>query len=202
MGVVTVPASAETAGALFVMALPKINRIARYVLRRIPGHRKDEAIADAASLAWLYFVRVQQRGKNPLRFLTVLARFAAVHVGAGRSVHSCRSRRDLLAQSEAGGSSSPSSRAAATIPKRQPAWKLFAVEDHTATPADTAAFRIDFEEWTKRLPTRDRKIVMELASGAKTSEVAKQFEISAGRVSQLRAELQKSWERYQGIAVA
>lgn len=43
---------------------------------------------------------------------------------------------------------------------------------------------------------RDRRIAEQLAMGEKTSAVANRFELSCGRISQLRRELHDSWHRF------
>jgi transposase-like protein len=50
------------------------------------------------------------------------------------------------------------------------------------------------------LTTRLRKIALALASGETTKAVAKMFDLSPARISQLRAWLKKSWEEFQGEA--
>jgi hypothetical protein len=45
--------------------------------------------------------------------------------------------------------------------------------DHTCTPADLAASRIDFPAWLDTLRPRDRKIAMKLAVGETTGRVSR-----------------------------
>ena len=61
---------------------------------------------------------------------------------------------------------------------------------------DTVAFRVDFADWLQSLRRRDRCIAESLSLGHTTSDVAKRFKVSAGRVSQLRRELAKSWKDF------
>ena len=60
------------------------------------------------------------------------------------------------------------------------------------------AARIDFGQWLHGLPARRRHLAELLAMGERTREAARQFGISPGRVSQIRRELEASWERFQG----
>jgi hypothetical protein len=71
------------------------------------------------------------------------------------------------------------------------------VDDKRATPADTAASRIDFAAWLDRLSARRRKIAQVLATGESTSAAARRFRVSP-RISQIRRELHQVWQRYQG----
>lgn len=77
-------------------------------------------------------------------------------------------------------------------------WKEAVIEDSRTPPPDQVAFRIGFPEWLLLLPSRNRRIAKSLALGYTTSEVAKRFWISAGRVSQLRHELNDSWLDFLG----
>ena len=72
------------------------------------------------------------------------------------------------------------------------------VEDRHAGPADTARVRLDFAAWLKSLPYRVRRIAKVLANGETTTAAAEKFELSAGRVSQIRGELRQAWQRFQG----
>src|SRR5262249_1207873 len=77
-------------------------------------------------------------------------------------------------------------------------WREIAVEDHRAGPAEVAIFRLDFEEWLVRLPSREREIAMVLGTGECTRIAAKKFSVTAGRISQLRAKLCRLWRQFQG----
>ena len=75
-------------------------------------------------------------------------------------------------------------------------WKLIVIEDHRATPADLAVCRIDFQDWLARLPAKQRKIARLLAIGEQVCVVAKRVPLTSERVSQLRRELQLSWDAF------
>ncbi len=72
------------------------------------------------------------------------------------------------------------------------------VEDRHATPADVAATRIDFDAWLRSMPPRQRAIAEVLATGEGTTLVARRFGLTAGRISQLRRKLHRSWCLLQG----
>ncbi len=81
---------------------------------------------------------------------------------------------------------------------QEDAWCEILIEDRTAGPFDIARTRIDFEAWLHRLPRRNRRIAKALAVGNKTTDVAQRFDVSAGRISQLRRELAESWREFVG----
>ena len=79
------------------------------------------------------------------------------------------------------------------------AWQEAVVQDTRATPVfDIVAFRVDFADWLASLSRRDRRIAESLALGNRTTDVAKRFNVCAGRVSQLRRELAESWRQFVG----
>ena len=71
-------------------------------------------------------------------------------------------------------------------------WQEVLVEDRRASgPAEIAACRIDSSAWLASLPDRNRDIAEQLlATSESTTAAARQFGLTAGRVSQLRRELQ------------
>jgi hypothetical protein len=60
--------------------------------------------------------------------------------------------------------------------------------------------RIDFGDWLAGLPRRQRRIAELLATSESTSEAAETFRVSRGRVSQIRRELEDSWDAFQAGA--
>ena len=78
-------------------------------------------------------------------------------------------------------------------------WKEAVVEDTRTAPVfDIVAFRCDFSDWLASLSRRDRRIAESLALGNRTTDVAKRFNVCAGRISQLRRELAESWRAFVG----
>ena len=78
------------------------------------------------------------------------------------------------------------------------AWQEIVLEDRHAGPAEVACVRLDFAAWLKLLSRRYRRIAEVLAIGETTNAAARRFHVSAGRVSQIRKELKRVWERFQG----
>ena len=75
------------------------------------------------------------------------------------------------------------------------------IEDTKTAVADQAAFRIDFPAWLMKLTPRNRRIAEALAMGHCPHEVATQFHLTAGRISQLRNEFYHSWQRHHGDSI-
>jgi len=72
------------------------------------------------------------------------------------------------------------------------------VDTRSATVPDIVSFRVDFADWLASLSRRDRRIAQSLAIGNRTGDVAKRFDVSAARISQLRRELAESWRAFVG----
>jgi hypothetical protein len=78
------------------------------------------------------------------------------------------------------------------------AWKEILIEDRRSTPAETAIARLDFADWLSRLCRRHRNVATTLATGESGRETARRFGLTAGRISQLRGELKRNWQAFQG----
>ena len=131
-----------------------------------------------------------------------------------------KSNRRLSAQERATGCQEPPGRAAARVPGGVLAWspcyphdrlssqphgqrlhKAYEerLRDSTITPVpDQVQFRIDFKSWLKTLTARERRIIQAMALNERTKDLARMFEVSPGRVSQLRREFLEGWQRYCG----
>ena len=82
--------------------------------------------------------------------------------------------------------------------QRKEVWKEVVVEDKQSGPAEIAAMRIDFDAWLKTLNRRSRRIAKVLASVETTSATARKFGLSAGRISQMRSQMKRAWQLFQG----
>ena len=82
--------------------------------------------------------------------------------------------------------------------KYEGVWLEAVVQDHRTPVIDQVWFRIDSPEWLSRLAERQRQIAEALAAGSRTGEVAKEYGVSAGRISQMRREFEDSWDELHG----
>ena len=62
--------------------------------------------------------------------------------------------------------------------------------------------KLDFADYLRSLPVRHRRIAKFLAKGETTSTTSRKFGVSAGRISQMRAELKQAWDRHVGNDLA
>jgi hypothetical protein len=86
--------------------------------------------------------------------------------------------------------------------ERQPSnWIGTLVEDKRASVEDQVAAKMDVSAWFATLTPRTKHIAKDLAYGCSTSEVAEKHGVTAGRISQLRRSLEKSWAAFQKEAL-
>jgi len=181
----------------FLEILPGIQCYLEHAFRFLDDDAREEAVAESVAKTAVAYVRLFERGKAEKAFPTVLGRYAAAQTRDGRCVGGTPSTNDIMttkAQQRHGYSVERLS----YYDKETKGWTEAAVEDRTTTPADVAAFRIDFEEWLRMLPRRDYKIAMRLLDGFRVGEIAQEQKVSSGRISQVRSLLRESWNDFQG----
>jgi len=168
-------------------------------------------VQETVALSWRYFVRLVERGKDPLAFPTVLAAYAARHVKCGRrlcgqekgkdALSSLAQRRHGFAVEQLPTSTATSHEeryAVGAGQRRQDAWEE-RLRDNAVTPVlEQVCFRIDFPAWLACLTPRERRLVRAMAQGERTLDLSKRFALSPARVSQLRRELHNDWTRFCG----
>ena len=181
----------------FLELVPAIERYARLAFRHVQPEEREEAICEVVAYAYCAFRRLSELGKLDVAYASPLARFGVARFRAGRRIGSRQNAGDVFsgaAQRRVGFSlvSLHSTCSGSEI------WEE-ALADDTLTPIpDQVAFRLDFPAWLQGLSRRDRKLAKFLALGNTPSEAARQFAVSRARVSQLRKELQASWQAFQG----
>lgn len=182
----------------FLVLLPAIQRHARIAFRHLTGEAKQDAIAEIVANAAVAFARLVELGKIDLAYASALARFAVRQFHDGRRVGSRLRINDVLspyAQHRKRFRVETLDR----FDEDEGHWQEAVVQDTRTSPVpDIVGFRIDFAEWLSDLPDPRRRVAEALAMGHGTGEVACRFNLSAGRVSQLRRELRDAWRQFQG----
>jgi hypothetical protein len=183
--------------AAFLAMVPRIRRQARISFRNARPELREELIHEVVTNCFAAYARLVELGKEELAFPTALARFAIGQVRVGRQVGNRLRIREVMsryAQNKKGFQVERLDQFHAEDEE----WREILIEDRRAGPAETAACRIDFASWLRRLPSRRRRIALALAGGETTTAAAKKFGVTAARVSQLRRWLKESWEAFQG----
>jgi hypothetical protein len=177
----------------FLAMLPAIRRHLRVTFHALDPEARAEAVQEGICNAMVAYVRLHEQGKVYKAFPSPLATYAARQVRVGRKVGGKLNVKDV---------SSPYCRRLKHVTlerldrwdKEENAWREILVEDRHATPADVARVRLDFAAWLTSLPRRDRNVALDLAKGNGTGDVARKYDLSDGRISQLRQELHLSWQ--------
>jgi hypothetical protein len=187
----------ELVNELFLAMLPRIRRQALIAFRDRGAEARQELAAEVVANAFCAYTRLVRRGKHDLAYPTPLAQFAIRQVRDGRRVGGRLKATDILSPS----ASRLHGLTVERFDRRDPqtgVWNEQLVEDRRAGPAETATARLDLAAWLRTLSKRNRQIATELSLGETTCDVARQFGLTAGRVSQLREWLREHWEQFQG----
>ena len=176
----------SAAQSRFLSILPAIETHARIVFRDVRClFTRDERIADTIALAWKCYLQLLKNGKDVETFKMVFVFTVVRSVRCGRRVTGMEKAKDVM-----------SGRA-----QRRHGFTVDSIDeplkDNTVTPVpEQAAFRIDFRAWLRSLSSRERKIVRAMMRDERTLDLSRLFEVSPGRISQMRREFAESWSRY------
>src|SRR5262249_14539431 len=150
--------------------LPAIESHARFAMRHLScGSRRDDAVAEAVALAWLWFRRLTRRGEDATKYVKTLAVFAARAVRSGRHLCGTEQARDVLSERAQRRHTFRVERLPSSL--RRPHADIYSLvrgqqeidsyeerlRDNSVTPpGDAAAFRIDFPQFLHSMNERDR----------------------------------------------
>lgn len=180
----------------FIAMLPTILGYIAPAFRTLRPEAKAEALQEATANSFVAYARLVERGRENLAFGTRLAKYAIAQIRTGRQVGVKLNVQDIL-------SGYCQCRKKVTVQRldrydpEEGCWQEVVVEDYRTPVPDQVAFRIDFRDWLDSFPRRERQIAETLAEGHSTTDVARRFGLSLGRVSQLRREFEQSWLAFQ-----
>jgi len=198
----------------FTSLLPRIELHGRIYFRHLRcQHQKDDAIQEMRALAWKWFLRLQECGKDPQDFIKSFTTLLARAVNSGRrlvGMEKCKDAMNHATQRRDGFSvealphshrishdqlhSNNGQRRQDTVEER--------LRDNTVTPIpDQVQFRLDWSAWIATLTGIERRLIGAMADGERTKDISQRFELSPGRISQLRREFHSDWTRFCGESV-
>ncbi len=179
----------------FLQMMPTVKKHAQFAFRNLDAEKKEDAVSEVVANTMCAFRRLYERGEPQRIFASALARFAIKQFHDGRRVGTPQCTRDVFSprvQSMAGfgvcSLNGPN--------PHDKDWVECLVDERRTPVPDQVAFRVDFPTWLTSHSKRDQRIVNKSAQRYSTSEVAGEFQISLGRVSQLRRELAESWREF------
>lgn len=184
----------------FLAVLPAVENHAAVSFRHLHAEARNEATAHAVASAVVSYHALARQDKLSQAYAGTLASFAVRAVNGGRHVGGHINSKDVL-NPLAQKCRNISVRSISPWDRQEGSWRDMVLETRRASPADQAAFNLDFQDWLQTWSRRDRQIIFQLAAGNGTFTVARRFRISPARVSQLRRSYQRSWLQFQGMAV-
>jgi len=191
----------------FVSALPRMDNTIRYAFRRWPKQDRQDALAETRAAAWSAWSGLIRRGRDPVAVGVVgIVNNAIRYVRNGRRIgnrqgggQGAMDVNHPRAQKRCGFKVfNLDSNAERVTEGFRDSWREWAVVDNRCTPAEQAAFRLDFAGWLVSLPARKRQMAELLVEGHETGVVARVLRVTPGAVSQARPWLEASWRAFQG----
>ena len=170
----------------FAGMLPDLERLFRKHFQFLSGAARDEAIQEAIVTALIAYSRLKDRGKAHVATATTLAHYAVRHVKRGRPAVGRMNGREPMSRYAQLGSG-----------VQREMWIADITDDRYAPVLDVVATRLDCRAWFATLPRRLTRIATDLAVGFTTAEMARRYGVTAGRISQIRRELEASWRAFQ-----
>lgn len=174
----------------FVTLLPELQRRLRKEFWQLGSDACDEAVDEAVAHSVIAFERLDQQGRTCVATVRSLACFSARQVRHGRPAAGRANCRDVLSRYAQVGHNFE-------IDRTQGQWIDQVVLDKRAQVADLVAAKLDVRAWWETLAGRMKQIAKDLALGCTTSEVAKRYELSPGRISQVRRLLEQSCIKFE-----
>jgi len=167
---------AHLQASFLAVVLPRVLSHGRVSFRHIKCRdRRADAIQEMIGLAWLWHLRLAEKGKDATRFPTVLACYAARAVKSGCRLCGKERAKDVLSPVAQQGrhfavEKLPDFSTLNGSPLEE------ALHDNTISPVpDQAAFRLDFPAWLASVTESDRSIVEDLMLGERTLDVADKY---------------------------
>ena len=182
--------------AAFETKLPEIRQCLHQAFWRLERDARDEAIAEGVAHTLISFRRLHDQGRAANVTASNLAWFAAKQVRAGRTAVGRQNSKEPLAAYAQQRRGIRVSQLNGEDPRARD-WIDAIASDRRTSVVDLVAARLDISAWLSGLCGRNRLIATNLAQGDTTSEAARKFGVTAGRISQLRLELAQSWAMFQ-----
>ena len=180
----------------FLMILPRIQSQAWNAFQGLSFDLKQELQSEVVGHCWKSFIRLFELGRHEDVSPMSLARFAIRAVRSGRRMGASLNINDVSSnycQSRLGIRSTPF----CMIDQNGEKWAESLIADERARPDQLVMARIDFSEWLQTLKPLHRKVAEHLSLGESTHSTARIFNLTPGRISQIRRLLEQSWLSFQ-----
>ena len=180
----------------FLMILPRIQSQAWNAFQGLSFDLKQELQSEVVGHCWKSFIKLFELGRHEDVSPMSLARFAIRAVRSGRRMGASLNINDVSSnycQRRLGIRTTPF----CMIDQNGEKWAESLIADERARPDQLVMARIDFSEWLQTLKPLHRKVAEHLSLGESTHSTARIFNLSPGRISQIRRLLEQSWHSFQ-----
>ena len=180
----------------FLMILPRIQSQAWNAFQGLSFDLKQELQSEVVGHCWKSFIRLFELGRHEDVSPMSLARFAIRAVRSGRRMGASLNINDVSSnycQRRLGIRTTP----ICMIDQNGEKWAESLIADERARPDQLVMARIDFSEWLQTLKPLHRKVAEHLSLGESTHSTARIFNLTPGRISQIRRLLEQSWLSFQ-----
>ena len=199
IAIIRQPEESQTVGwhAGFLKMLPTLEQYARVGIRGLMAEAREDAIREVIANCLCAYRRLYERQELHRAFASALVRYAVAQYHVGRRVGTSSCSRDVYA-TRARMDAGVEIHSLETLGEQHGAWQECLTDNGQTPVPDQAHFRIEFPRWLGTQTIRNRQIAETLALGYSTGEVARKFNLSPARVSQIRRELYDSWNEFTG----
>ncbi len=181
----------------FIAFFPDLKRILQKNFRNLRSEARSEAVTEAIGIAFLMWLNARRRNRPATKWS--IARYAAMAVRDGRSLAG-RKIDDVLGS---GGRNRH---------RRPDVYRLdhltgdvldeMLIDRRSRAAADTAGFRIDWDDFVEQQPRQTKKVMDMLALGFRRYEVAQAMGTSRPAISQRMYRTKRAWQTFCGEPVA
>ena len=180
----------------FLMILPRIQSQAWNAFQGLSFDLKQELQSEVVGHCWKSFIRLFELGRHEDVSPMSLASFAIRAVRSARRMGASLNINDVSStycQRRLGIRTTPF----CMIHQNGEKWAESLIADERARPDQLVMARIDFSEWLQTLKPLHRKVAEHLSLGESTHSTARIFNLTPGRISQIRRLLEQSWLSFQ-----
>jgi len=213
----TIPNSHSTSPAgnglhhAFLELLPRLQTHAEISFRHVRcPQARAEKIAEAVALAWRWFLRLKEQGRDVNQFIVTFCRLVVRAVRSGRKITSMHKSKDVLnelAQQRFGfkverlpaSNSCPHESLYSDVSgqEKHDAYEERLQENMVTPIPEQVAFRLDWPRFLASLTRRDQEMAHFLSLGNSNKHASRKFGLTPGRVTQLRQQWLREWKLFE-----
>ena len=182
----TVQSSAQSVAPTFESMLPVLTiRFRKAALSIKSYEERTDAVAEMIGMAFNLYASLIKRGRTDI-YSTPIGEFVVKGYFSGRRVAGM-SATDVT---------SPRCRFLGRSTMANEGVNGKYICRKTFKPSTIGAFNIDFAAWKETLDDRTQNLLSDILMGETTSFLARRYNISPARISQIRRELVESWKSF------